>query len=62
MIFTRYNMSEISILQGAFARAARTDGDLDPTSPGTAGNAALWAGSSAVVGMAANPLGAHQVG
>ena len=42
--------------------AARTDGDPDPTSAGTAGDAALWGGSSAAVGMAANPLGAHQVG
>ncbi len=31
-------------------------------SAGTAGDAALWGGSSAVVGMAANPRGAHQVG
>jgi hypothetical protein len=38
------------------------DGDPDPTSAGTAGEAALWGGSSAVVGMAANPFGAHQVG
>jgi hypothetical protein len=29
-------------------------------SAGTAGDAALWGGSSAVVGMAANPFGAHQ--
>ena len=35
------------------------DGDPDPTSAGTAGDAALWGGSSAAVGMAANPLGAH---
>ena len=33
-----------------------------PESAGTAGEAALWGGSSAVVGMAANPFGAHQVG
>ena len=39
-----------------------TDGDPDPTNAGTAGEAALWGGSSAVVGMAANPFGAHQVG
>ena len=38
------------------------DGDPDPISAGTAGEAALWGGSSAVVGMAANPSGAHQVG
>ncbi len=38
------------------------DGDPDPISAGTAGEAALWGGSSAVVGMAANPLGAHRVG
>lgn len=38
------------------------DGDPDPISAGTAGEAALWGGSSAVVGMAANPFGAHQVG
>lgn len=37
------------------------EGDPDPISAGTAGEAALWGGSSAVVGMAANPLGAHQV-
>jgi hypothetical protein len=30
-------------------------------SAGTAGDAAPWGGSSAAVGMAANPLGAHQV-
>jgi len=35
------------------------DGDPDPISAGTAGEAALWGGSSAVVGMAANPFGAH---
>jgi hypothetical protein len=38
------------------------DGDPDPISAGTAGDAALWGGSSAAVGMAANPLGAHQAG
>ena len=31
------------------------DGDPDPISAGTAGEAALWGGSSAVMGMAANP-------
>jgi hypothetical protein len=36
-----------------------TDGDPDPISAGTAGEAALWGGSSAAVGMAANPFGAH---
>jgi hypothetical protein len=36
------------------------DGDPDPISAGTAGEAALWGGSIAVVGMAANPFGAHQ--
>jgi hypothetical protein len=35
------------------------DGDPDPISAGTAGEAARWGGSSAVVGMAANPPGAH---
>jgi hypothetical protein len=39
-----------------------TYGDPDPTSAGTAGEAARWGGSSAVVGMAANPFGAHHVG
>jgi hypothetical protein len=38
------------------------DGDPDPISAGTAGEAARWGGSSAVVGMAANPFGAHQAG
>ena len=38
---------------------AGRDGGLDPTSAGTAGHAAPWDGSSAAVGMAANPLGAH---
>ena len=38
------------------------DGDPDPISAGTAGEAALWGGSSAVVGMAAIPTGAHQAG
>ena len=41
---------------------AGLDGDPDPTSAGTAGDAALWGGSSAAVGMAANPFGAHQAG
>jgi hypothetical protein len=36
------------------------DGDPDPISAGTAGEAVLWGGSSAAVGMAANPFGAHQ--
>jgi len=35
-------------------------GDPDPISAGTAGEAALWGGSIAVMGMAATPLGAHQ--
>src|SRR5260370_28877297 len=34
------------------------DGDPDPTSAGTAGEAARWGGSSAGVGMAANPFAA----
>ena len=38
--------------QPAFETAA--DGDPDPKSAGTAGDAALWGGSSAAVGMAAN--------
>jgi len=33
-----------------------------PISAGTAGDAARWGGSSAVVGMTANPFGAHQAG
>jgi hypothetical protein len=37
-------------------------GDPDPISAGTAGDAALWGGSSAAVGMAATPFGAHQAG
>ncbi len=32
------------------------------SSAGTAEDAALWGGSSAAVGMAANPFGAHQAG
>lgn len=40
----------------------KTEGDPDPINAGTAGDAARWGGSSAAVGMAANPLGAHQVG
>ena len=36
--------------------AAGFDGDPDPTSAGTAGDAALWGGSSAAVGMAAKQL------
>ena len=43
----------------AVAEAIRFDGDPDPTSAGTAGDAGRWVGSSAVVGMAANPRGAH---
>lgn len=31
------------------------DGDPDPTSAGTMGDAALWGRSSMAVGMAANP-------
>lgn len=31
-----------------------------PVSAGTTGEAALWGGSIVVMGMAANPLGAHQ--
>ncbi len=38
------------------------DGDPDPISAGTAGDAALRGGSSAAVGMAAKPFGAHRVG
>ena len=38
------------------------DEDPDPISAGTAGDAALWGGSSAAVGMAANPFGAYQAG
>jgi len=38
------------------------DGDPDPISAGTAGEAARWGGSSAAVGMTANPFGAHRVG
>lgn len=45
-----------------YSRSSTRTGDLDPTSAGTAGDAALWGGSSAVVGMAATPLGAHQAG
>ena len=45
---------------GAAIRRWPLDGDPDPISAGTAGEAALWGGSSAVVGMAANPFGAHQ--
>ena len=32
-----------------------SEGDPDPLSAGTAGDAALWGGSSVEVGMAANP-------
>jgi hypothetical protein len=39
-----------------------TNGDPDPISAGTVGDAALRGGSSAVVGMAANPHGAHKAG
>ena len=35
------------------------DGDPDPISAGAAGDAALRGGSSAAMGMVANPLGAH---
>ncbi len=42
--------------------AVDSDGDPDPISAGTAGDAARRGGSSAAVGMAANPFGAHQVG
>ena len=46
---------------GATAAVGR-NGDPDPISAGTAGDAARRGGSSAAVGMAANPFGAHQVG
>ena len=46
---------------GAERRLSR-NGDPDPTRAGTAGDAALWGGSSAAVGMAANPFGAYQAG
>lgn len=36
-----------------------TDGDPAPLIAGAAGDAARWGGSSAVVGLAANPLGAR---
>ena len=52
-------MAGSSAVRGAGAGA---DGDPDPTSAGTAGDAALWGGSSAAVGMAANLSGAHQAG
>ena len=39
-----------------------TDGDRDPISAGTAGEAVGGDGSRAAVGMAAIPLGAHQAG
>ena len=44
------------------ASSATNYGDPDPTSAGTAGEAARWGGSIAVVGMAANPFGAHKAG
>ena len=34
-------------------------GDPDPISAGTVGEAVLWGGASAAVGMAANLSGAH---
>lgn len=43
-------------------RGTVIDGDPDPISAGIAGDAARWGGSSAAVGMAANPFGAHQSG
>ena len=36
------------------------DGDPDPISAGTAGDAALWGGSSAAVGMAAGACGSGE--
>ena len=48
--------------RGGLAKASRTDEDPDPISAGTAGDAALWGGSSEEVGMETNPLGAHQLG
>ena len=45
---------------GLMPRPMAADGDPDPINAGTAGEAALWGGSIAVVGMAANPFGAHQ--
>nr|WP_246730355.1 plasmid partitioning protein RepB C-terminal domain-containing protein [Nitratireductor mangrovi] len=48
--------------QPRLIEARADDGDPDPTSAGTAGDAGRWAGSSAAVGMAANPFGAHQAG
>ena len=37
------------------------DGDRDPISAGSVGEAVGGGGSMAVVGMSANPIGAHQV-
>ena len=37
----------------------RIDGDRDPISAGSAGEAVGRGGSMAVVGMTANPIGAH---
>lgn len=38
-------------------RSAEDDGDPDPTSAGTTGDAALWGGSSVAMGRTANPSG-----
>lgn len=38
-------------------RSAEDEGDPDPTSAGTAGDAALWGGSSVAMGRTANPSG-----
>ncbi len=40
---------------------ATDDGDRDPISAGSVGEAVGGGGSMAEVGMAANPFGAHQV-
>ena len=68
-----YELKRIDLLKDVFiwayersasryAAVRQSLGDPDPISAGTAGDAALWGGSIAATGMAANPLGARQAG
>jgi hypothetical protein len=48
--------------QDGEVRSTSQVGGSTPRIAATAGEAALWDGSIAAVGMAANPFGAHRVG
>ena len=45
------------MVKAPIERSAEGDGDPDPTSAGTTGDAARWGGSSVAMGRTANPSG-----